>query len=262
MLKIPFSIIVGFSLFLFSVDDFQEQLFETWGEDSSDGGSGSYGGPNAYGCEDWDEELKDVVVGNFSLINKPICSQCGRAPTECTTLDHVFLDETNIRGFERYVGLMFGPYDGDMCYFKILRTLLPDHYANLNAIVKRGKYLQLSPSELYKVLICLIPVIEFHALEDYSSVYNVKSSCVSLGRMHIRLKLNSFFLAVIELLNCTENDLVEVLYNKGVLPSKNFQLISTQKELTIGLKMTRSCGGLLDDLRNRVEKALTANGSG
>lgn len=170
------------------------------------------------------------------------------------TLDHVFLDEPSIRGFERYVDLMFGSYDGDMCYFKILRTLLPDHFANLNSIVKRGKYLQRSPPELYKVPICLLPVMEFHALEDYSSVYNVKSSCVSLERMHIRLKLNSFFIAVIELLNCTENDHVEVLYNKGVLPSMDFQLISTQKELTIGLKLTRSCGGLMDDMGNALRK--------
>lgn len=168
------------------------------------------------------------------------------------TLDHVFLDEASIQGFERYVDLMFAPSEGNMCYFNILKTLLPDQFSDLDNIIRRGKYLQTSVSSDYKVPICLIPVLEFQALEDNSLFYSVKSPSVSLERTQIRLKLNSFFRAVLELLNCTEDDLTEVLYKKGVLPSKGFQLISTQKELTQGLKLARSCGDLMSDLGSKL----------
>jgi len=92
-----------------------------------------------------------------------------------------------------------------------------------------------------------------HGIEEFSKVYSVKSTCLSLERTQIRLKLNTYFRAVMTLLDCSENDIVEILVKKGVLPSKNFQLVSTQKELTIGLKIVRSCGEIYAALRNSIE---------
>ncbi|KAH3800662.1 hypothetical protein DPMN_154300 [Dreissena polymorpha] len=62
------------------------------------------------------------------------------------------------------------------------------------------------------------------------------------------------------LLDCSENDIVEILVKKGVLPSKNFQLVSTQKELTIGLKIVRSCGEIYEALQTGIEmREMNAN---
>jgi len=171
------------------------------------------------------------------------------------TLDHVFLDEPTLAAFERYVDLMFSAADEetDMCYFKILKNVIPVHFATLYERIKQGRYMQSSPTENYRLPICIIPVLELHGIEEFSKVYSVKSTCLSLERTQIRLKLNTYFRAVMTLLDCTENDIVEILVKKGVLPSKNFQLISTQKELTIGLKIVRSCGELYGALRNGIE---------
>lgn len=164
------------------------------------------------------------------------------------TLDNIFLDEPTLSGFRTYVDLMFAADQDDMSYFKMFRHLLPDHYKQLNSILARGKYSGSSPEVGYKIPICLIPVMELHAIERYSRAYTVKTVCLSLERTLLRLRLNSFFLAVTKLLQCTEDDLVNILYEKGVLPSVDFQLISSQKELTIGLSLLRSCGDIMDDL--------------
>ncbi len=171
------------------------------------------------------------------------------------TLDHVFLDEPTLAAFERYVDLMFSAADEetDMCYFKILKNVIPVHFATLYERIKQGRYMQSSPTENYRLPICIIPVLELHGIEEFSKVYSVKSTCLSLERTQIRLKLNTYFRAVMTLLDCTENDIVEILVKKGVLPSKNFQLISTQKELTIGLKIVKSCGEIYGALRNGIE---------
>jgi hypothetical protein len=173
------------------------------------------------------------------------------------TLDHVFLDEPTLAAFERYVDLMF-PVDDDktdMCYFKLLKTLIPDQFATLHERVKKGRYMHSSPNETYKIPICLIPVLELHGIEYFSRCFTVKSTCLSLERTQIRLRLNSFFRAVMTLLGCRESDLIEILVRKGVLPNTNFQLISTQKELTIGLKIAKSCGGIYEALKPAIELA-------
>ncbi|KAH3717558.1 hypothetical protein DPMN_060351 [Dreissena polymorpha] len=178
------------------------------------------------------------------------------------TLDHVFLDEPTLAAFERYVDLMFSVADEkiDMCYFKILKTLVPEHFATLNERIKKGRYMQSNPTLNYRLPICIIPVLELHGIEEFSKVYSVKSTCLSLERTQIRLKLNTYFRAVMTLLDCTENDIVEILVKKGVLPSKNFQLVSTQKELTIGLKIVRSCGEIYEALQTGIEmREMNAN---
>ncbi|KAH3808006.1 hypothetical protein DPMN_136354 [Dreissena polymorpha] len=57
------------------------------------------------------------------------------------TLGHVFLDEPTLAAFERYVDLMFSVADEkiDMCYFKILKTLVPEHFATRNERIKKGR---------------------------------------------------------------------------------------------------------------------------
>ncbi|KAH3783256.1 hypothetical protein DPMN_161189 [Dreissena polymorpha] len=178
------------------------------------------------------------------------------------TLDHVFLDEPTLAAFERYVDLMFSVADEkiDMCYFKILKTLVPEHFATLNERIKKGRYMQSNPTLNYRLPICIIPVLELHGIEEFSKVYSVKSTCLSLERTQIRLKLNTYFRAVMTLLDCSENDIVEILVKKGVLPSKNFQLVSTQKELTIGLKIVRSCGEIYEALQTGIEmREMNAN---
>ncbi|KAH3851715.1 hypothetical protein DPMN_094199 [Dreissena polymorpha] len=63
------------------------------------------------------------------------------------------------------------------------------------------------------------------------------------------------------LLDCSENDIVEILVKKAVLPSKIFQLISTQKELKICLKIVRSCGEIYEALKYGIEmREMNANG--
>jgi len=178
------------------------------------------------------------------------------------TLDHVFLDEPTLAAFERYVDLMFSVADEkiDMCYFKILKTLVPEHFATLTERIKKGRYMQSNPTLNYRLPICIIPVLELHGIEEFSKVYSVKSTCLSLERTQIRLKLNTYFRAVMTLLDCSENDIVEILVKKGVLPSKNFQLVSTQKELTIGLKIVRSCGEIYEALQTGIEmREMNAN---
>lgn len=172
------------------------------------------------------------------------------------TLDHVFLNEPTLQDFERYVDIMFDEKDetDDWCYFKIFKKLLPEDFQKFTSIIQRGKYRQSTSGEEYKVPICMIPIAEYHLLEEHSSVYSVKGSCLSLERSHLRLKLNSYFHALMTLLNCSEEDIVEVLCRKGVLPSKDFQLISTQKELTIAFKRYKSSGDTMDRLGDRLKE--------
>ena len=154
------------------------------------------------------------------------------------TCEHLFLDEATLMAFERYVDLMFIDDDenDDLCYFKIMKNLSPVAYACIDTIIQNGKYKQTSATSDYKVPICMIPIIEFQVIEKYSSFYNVKSVCASLERSQIRYKLNTYFQALMTLLKCTEQDIINILYNKGVLPSTNFKLICSQKELTIAYK--------------------------
>ena len=173
------------------------------------------------------------------------------------TIDHVFLNEPTLEAFEQYVDLMFSDSD-DLCYFNILRTLLPEHFADFTSIVQRGKYMQTSSTVDYKVPICIIPVIELQTIEDHSTFYRVKSTCLSLERTHIRLKINSYFRALTTLLNCSEDDIIEVLFQKGVLPSKDFKLICTQKELTIALKRIRSNNDFLERFGSELRKLESA----
>jgi hypothetical protein len=56
------------------------------------------------------------------------------------------------------------------------------------------------------------------------------------------------------LLNCSENDIIEVLFQKGVLPSKDFKLVCTQKELTIALKRLRSSNDFLERFGSELRK--------
>lgn len=169
------------------------------------------------------------------------------------TPEHVFLTEPTLEAFEKYVEIMFSDID-DWCYFKILPKLMPEEFENFTSIVRRGKYQQQSSSENYKVPICLIPIIELQTIEDYSRFYQVKAACLSLERTQIRLKINTYFKALMSLLNCNEDDIIEVLYQKGVLPSKDFQLISSQKELTIGLKRIRSSDDFLERFGSQMFK--------
>ena len=159
------------------------------------------------------------------------------------TCEHLFLDEATLMAFERYVDLMFIDDDenDDLCYFKIMKNLSPITYANIDTIIQNGKYKQTSATSDYKVPICMIPIIEFQVIEKYSSFYNVKSVCDSLERSQIRYKLNTYFHALMTLLKCTERDIINILYNKGVLPSTDFKLICSQKELTIAYKRYNSC---------------------
>lgn len=153
------------------------------------------------------------------------------------TREHLFLDEATLMGFERYVDSMFSDEDqNDFCYFKIIKNLSPETYDSIDTIIQKGKYHQKSATSTYTIPICLIPIIEFNVIEKYSDLYNVKSVNASLERSQMRYKLNTYFHALMTLLNCTEKEIVNILYNKRVLPSTNFQLICSQKELTIAYK--------------------------
>ncbi|KAH3807692.1 hypothetical protein DPMN_136039 [Dreissena polymorpha] len=178
------------------------------------------------------------------------------------TLDHVFLDEPTLAAFERYVDLMFSVADEkiDMCYFKNMKTLVPEHFATLNERIKKGRYMQSNPTLNYRLPICIIPVLELHGIEEFSKVYSVKSTCLSLERTQIRLKLNTLLSSSHDSTRLFGNDIVEILVKKGVLPSKNFQLVSTQKELTIGLKIVRRLCEIYEALQTGIEmREMNAN---
>lgn len=170
------------------------------------------------------------------------------------TLDHVFLEEATLQGFERYLDMMFSEADKleDFSYFKILSKLDTELFQQFTDIVKTGCFSRQSANSEYRVPISLISVAEFHLIENCSSLYTVKTTNIPLERSNIRVRLNTYFHALITLLNCSEDDILEVLYRRGILPSKEFQLISTQKELTIGLKRYRSSG-----LQEKFEQRFT-----
>ncbi len=154
---------------------------------------------------------------------------------------------------------MFDPrYDIiDWCYFKLLKKLTPHDYDNLAEIVKRGTFIRESASlEDYRLPLCFIPVVEYQLLEDHSWFYTVKSSNPSLERTHLRQKLNTYFRALMTLLDCSEDQLLEVMVSKGVLPSKDFKLLTTQKELTSALARYKRCG-----LHDRLVEALNSEES-
>lgn len=171
------------------------------------------------------------------------------------TLDHVFLDEASLEGFERYLDAMFCEADKleDWSYFKILSNVDSAAYQHFTDIVKTGRFGKQSADSDYRVPISLISVAEFHLFENCSRMYTVKCTNIPLERSNIRVKLNTYFRVLMSLLNCSEDDVLDVLYRKGILPSKDFKLISTQKELTIALKRYRSSG-----LQERFEKSFVS----
>ena len=171
---------------------------------------------------------------------------------------HLFLKDASLRSFDEYLDVMFHQADGesDWCYFKIFRNLLPTEFGNFGDLFKQGTYRKLSPNCDYKIPICLIPVVEFQCLEEFSDFYSVKAACASLERTHIRLKLNSYFTALKRLLGCTDSDIIDRLFEHGVIPTKDFQLISTQKELTIAYQCFKKCG-----LKEQLGHALKKNES-
>jgi hypothetical protein len=91
----------------------------------------------------------------------------------------MFLIKPTLDSFEEYVDLMFNDID-DWCYFKILRKILPEDFADYTSIVQCGKYQQQPSTINYRVPICIIPIVEFQTMEDYSSVYRGQSACHSL----------------------------------------------------------------------------------
>lgn len=160
------------------------------------------------------------------------------------TSDHLFLKDATLRGFEDYVQCMFNPSDevDDWCYFKILKKLQSDIFSDFTNILADGKFKRSAVPTDFKIPICLIPVIEYNTLEQYSQVYRVKAACVSLEKTQIRMKLNTYFMSLQRLLKCSEADIINVLVNHGVLPSSAFSLVSTQKELTKAFSMFKKSG--------------------
>ncbi len=175
---------------------------------------------------------------------------------------HLFLSEPSLNAFSRYLDGMFDPRDdnSDWCYFKILKKLLPRDFGNLVEIVKRGTFLNKSAPEGYRLPLCLIPVIEFQLIEDHSDAYSVKFSNASLQRILCRQKLNTYFRALLTLLDCSEDQLLKVMVSKGVLPSMDFRLLSTQKELTIALARYRRSGDIHDRLVEALHSAESTHG--
>ena len=173
------------------------------------------------------------------------------------TLQHIFLREPTLLDFERYVENFFPEHEEmyeDLCYFKIIKSLLPDDFRDFPNTIRNGKYYKQTTGDEYKIPICLIPVIEYQALEQHSSLYKVKSSCCSLDRTVIRIKLNTYFRSLMAVLQCSEGEVLDILVRKGVLPSRNFQLISTQKDLTIAYRRYQSCGNLESRLADRIRE--------
>jgi len=174
---------------------------------------------------------------------------------------HLFLKDASLDSFEDYVARMFRKEDewNDWCYFKIFKKLLPPVYNNLVQLVKEGSFKRVKPSSDYKLPICMIPIMEYLTLEKFSQAYKVKTACVSLEKTKIRLKLNTFFMALKRLLGCSESDsdnesdIIDLLVKYGVLPSRNFSLISTQKEVTVACSLFKKSG-----LEEQLGKALVA----
>ena len=173
------------------------------------------------------------------------------------TPEHVFLTNPSLQAFGKYVDELFPANDQqDWTYFKILRKLCPEDFENLSNIIENSRQSRRSIQVGRSTTpICLIPVAEFVTLEEYSRVYRVKANNISLEKTQIRLKLNTYFKALLRVLNCQESDIIDILYMKQVIPSRNFHLLCTQKELTYALKKIHKSGTLarLGDRLRRME---------
>ena len=172
------------------------------------------------------------------------------------TTDHVFLTNPSLQAFEKYVDELF-PVENqqDWTYFKILKKLCPDDFENLSGIIESTKPSRRNTIQVDRSTtpICIIPVTEFVILEEYSRIYRVKANNTSLEKTQIRLRLNTYFKALLRVLNCQESDIIDILYRKQVIPSKDFHLLCTQKELTYSIKKINK-SGMLSRLGDRLRK--------
>jgi hypothetical protein len=187
----------------------------------------------------------------FKLITNSPYDYLDYEPTKA----HLFLEEPTLEAFENYVDLMFNvDIKNDWSYFKLFKNLSPSDFNDLAETIHRGTFKNSSGSNQEKVPISIIPVIEHQLLEDHSSLYTVKSTSRPLDRMYIRLKLNTYFVSLMKLLQCSEEDIVDVLYRKGVLPSRQFQLVTSQKETMVSLKRFYSDMSLCDRLGEKLRE--------
>lgn len=193
----------------------------------------------------------------FSLITNGPYDFLNYEPTTA----HVFIEEPTLEAFENYVDEMFNDeIQDDFSYFKILKAISNSQFSNLVQNVNRGMFKNSSSDSNKKLPISIIPVIENQLLEDHSILYTVKSTSPPLERMYVRLKLNTYFVSLMKLLQCTEEDIINILYRKGVLPSRQFQLVSSQKALMISLKRFYSDTSLNDELKTKLRQ-LEINGN-
>lgn len=159
------------------------------------------------------------------------------------TAQHLFLTEPTLEAFEKYIDEIFKNEQSDWSYFNILKKLSPMDFSKLTDTLENTNLSRRVDKEVRtSIPICIIPVTEFAALEDYSRIYGVKSNNQSLERTQIRLRLNTYFVALIRTLNCTESDIIDVMHRKNILPSKNFHLVCTQKELTYAFRKIQTSG--------------------